>query len=387
MELLAIVAVLGPLVVAAVFWGFLRRQRLDARHLLADQRQVLEDDRDAFVQAATDRFLTHNREALLAERELADRDLEGKKSLIDQQLASMAAKLEDVSKQMQDVEAQRAHSFGQLSEQLTRQDDGLADLLHTTQSLREALSSTKARGQWGERMAEDVLQLAGFVENVNYRKQRALEGGSGIPDFTFFLPNQLLLHMDVKFPLSNYLRYCEAGSDLDRKRYRDDFLKDVRARVRELSGRDYVDAGGGTVDFVLLFIPNEQLYAFIHEQDDAILDDALRQGVVFCSPLTLFVVLALIRQMVENFRLARTSNEILGLLGHFLDQWGKFKGQMEKVGQRIDAAHKEYTTLSGTRANALERPLRKIDEMRTRDIQLELVDDSDDGRPPFALEA
>jgi DNA recombination protein RmuC len=390
MELVAVAAVLGPLLGAAVAWGFLRRHQLDARRLLEDQRRVMAEQRDAVVQTAIDQFVTHNRSALLAERELADRDLEGKKSLIDQQLAAMAAKLEDVSRLVQDVEAQRARSFGELNEQLSRQHDGLADLLHTTQSLREALSSTKARGQWGERMAEDVLQLAGFVENVNYRKQRAIEGGAGIPDFTFFLPNQLLLHMDVKFPLDNYLRYCEAGSDLDRKRHRDDFLKDVRARVRELSARDYVDAGGGTVDFVLLFIPNEQLYAFIHEQDDAILDDALRQGVVFCSPLTLFVVLALIRQMVENFRLARTSNEILGLLGHFLDQWGKFKTQMDKVGQRIEAASKEYTTLSGTRAKALERPLLKIDEMRTRDMQLELVDDADDaddGDPPLALEA
>jgi DNA recombination protein RmuC len=163
-------------------------------------------------------------------------------------------------------------------------------------------------------------------------------------------------------------------------------LKDVRARVRDLSGRDYVDAGGGTVDFVLLFIPNEQLYAFIHEQDDAILDDAVRQGVVFCSPLTLFVVLALIRQMVENFRLARTSNEILELLGHFLDQWGKFKAQMTKVGQRIDAAGKEYAALTGTRTNALERPLRKIEELRTHD-QLELVEEPEDGHPPLALEA
>ena len=388
MELVAIAAVPGPLLGAAVAWRVLRRHQFDARRLLEDQRRVMADQRDALVQTAVDQFLTHNRAALLAERELAGRDLEGKKSLIDQQLAAMATKLEDVSQLVQDVEAQRARSFGELREQLSVQHDGLADLLHTTQSLREALSSTKARGQWGERMAEDVLQLAGFVENVNYRKQRALEGGTGIPDFTFFLPNQLLLHMDVKFPLDNYLRYCEAGSDLDRKRHRDDFLKDVRARVRELSARDYVDAGGGTVDFVLLFIPNEQLYAFIHEQDDAILDEALRQGVVFCSPLTLFVVLALIRQMVENFRLARTSDEILALLGEFLDQWGKFKAQMVKVGQRIDAAATAYTNLAGTRTNVLERSLHKIDALRSPNAELPEPDaDPEDEQTPLALEA
>jgi DNA recombination protein RmuC len=261
--------------------------------------------------------------------------------------------------------------------------DGLTSLLQTTQSLREALSNTKARGQWGERMAEDVLRLAGFVENVNYRKQKALEGARGVPDYTFMLPNDLLLHMDVKFPLQNYLRFCEAGSDLERKRYRDDFLKDVRARVKELSSREYTDPSGGTVDFVLLFIPNEQLYAFMHEQDHALMEDALRQQVVFCSPLTLFVVLALVRQMVENFKLARTSDEILSLLGEFTDQWGKFKLQMTKVGARIDAAGKEYEALVGTRKRALERPLLKIDDLRGH--QLELIDDEDE--PPFALEA
>ena len=55
-------------------------------------------------------------------------------------------------------------------------------------------------------MAEDVLCLAGFVEGVQYRKQKAVEQGSGIPDFTFLLPQNSILYMDVKFPLDNYLR-------------------------------------------------------------------------------------------------------------------------------------------------------------------------------------
>jgi DNA recombination protein RmuC len=387
MELLAIVVgIVGPVIVALVAWRVLRQERSDAGRRGADERRAFEAQRDAAVQAAIDHLLVHNREALGAERELAGQDLETKKSLIDQQLAAMTARLEQVSEMVQHVEADRARSFGELSTQLSRNQQGVTELLSTTQSLREALSSTKARGQWGERMAEDVLRLAGLIPNVNYRKQRSVEGGPGIPDYTFFLPNNLLLHMDVKFPLSNYLQYCDAPSELERKRYREEFLKDVRARVRELSRRDYVDAAGGTVDFVLLFIPNEQLYAFIQEHDDSILDDAMHDGVVFCSPLTLFVVLALIRQMVENLRLARTSEEIVSLLGEFEDQWAKFKGQMEKVGQRIDAASREYTALAGTRTNTLERPLRKIEELRKGDQDPELFD-APEPDPSLALEA
>ncbi len=340
------------------------------------------------MRRAMEELLAQNESRLASERLLTGEVLDGKKALIDQQLDEMNSKLEGVDSLMRTLESDRERKFGELSEQLSLQREGVSSLLQTTQSLREALSSTKARGQWGERMAEDVLQLAGFVENVNYRKQRALEGARGIPDYTFMLPNDLLLYMDVKFPFDNYLRFCESESDLDRKRHRDAFIRDVRARVKELSSRDYADSAGGTVDFVLLFVPNEQLYAFIHEQDDTILDDAVRQRVVFCSPLTLFVVLALIRQMCENFKLARTSDEILSLLGQFSDQWSKFKDQMAKVGQRIDAAGKEYEALVGTRKRALERPLLKIDDLRGR--QLELIDDEgDDGDelPPLALEA
>src|SRR3989442_690290 len=81
-----------------------------------------------------------------------------------------------------------------------------------TRKLREALSSSKARGQGGERMAEDVLRLAGLLEGVNYRKQTTIDG-AGRPDYTFLLPNGRVMHMDVKFPLDNYVRHLEAGSD------------------------------------------------------------------------------------------------------------------------------------------------------------------------------
>ena len=96
-------------------------------------------------------------------------------------------------------------------------------------------------------MAEDVLRLAGFTENVNYRKQAQLGGAdagvTGRPDFTFDLPKGHVLHMDVKFPLSSYLRYLEARTDVERAEHLKTFLRDVRTRVRELSKRNYSDGG------------------------------------------------------------------------------------------------------------------------------------------------
>jgi DNA recombination protein RmuC len=177
-------------------------------------------------------LLDANRALLEQERHRANAELDGRKSLIDQQLCSMNGELAKVGDLVRELEHDRRRAFGELANELQRQHAGLNALSEHTQQLREALASSKARGQWGERMAEDVLQLAGFLEGVNYRKQSTL-AGAGRPDYTFMLPNDLVLHMDVKFPLDNYVRYLEADNDIERVGRRDQFLRDVRDRVKE----------------------------------------------------------------------------------------------------------------------------------------------------------
>jgi len=332
-------------------------------------RDLTEEMKASFGSLSLDalsKFLDLAKAKLDAERDTHAQDLEAKKGLIDQQLRQMTAELEKVSVLMKDLEKDRVEKFGELAAQLKTTTEHTAALVQTTATLREALSSTKARGQWGERMAEDVLRLAGFIENVNYVKQKAIVGSGSRPDFTFLLPRKLTLNMDVKFPLDNYLKFLDAKSEPERAKNRTDFLRDVKARVKEVTTRDYINPEQNTVDSVLLFIPNEQIYAFIHEQDSTILDDGIRQGVVFCSPLTLFAVLAVIRKAVDNFSLEQTSNEILSLLGDFKKQWGEFLGKLELVGKRIGDAQKEYEALTTTRRRQLEKPLNRIEDLRTQ---------------------
>jgi DNA recombination protein RmuC len=318
------------------------------------------------AKTAKDLFLNLAKEKLTAARQEDANELENKKALIDQQLQQMTVKLENVSTLMKDLEKDRSEKFGQLAGQLQTAGQQTQALLQTTNSLREALSSTKARGQWGERMAEDVLRLAGFIENVNYLKQKTIEGVGSRPDFTFLLPKSLKLHMDVKFPLDNYIRFLAADSDGEKAKFRSDFLRDARARVKEITTREYIDAESNTVDYVLLFIPNEQIYAFIHEQDSTILDEGIRNKVVFCSPITLFAVLAVVRQAVDNFALERTSNEILSLLGAFKKQWDEFAAKLDLLGKKIGDVMKEYETLMTTRKRQLEKPLNKIEDLRNQ---------------------
>lgn len=313
---------------------------------------------------STNEFLKLAKSRLESEREISTQEFDKKKGLIDDQLNRMTKELNNVSELMKELEKDRMKKFGELANQLKNTNQQTGMLLQTTQTLKEALASTKIRGQWGERMAEDVLRLAGFIENVNYLKQKALSGSRTRPDFTFLLPRNLKLNMDVKFPLDNYLKFLETNSRVEKETFKRNFLKDIKSKIKEVTSREYIDPEHNTVDYVLLFIPNEQIYAFIHEQDSTILDEGMKNRVVFCSPMTLYAILAVIRQAVDNFTLEQTSNEILSLFGNFKKQWTLFINYLEKLGDKISDAQKTYELITSTRKRQLEKPLNKIEALR-----------------------
>ena len=316
------------------------------------------------LQRNTDEFLKLADATFSRRSEAGEKELEGKKRLIDQSLDAMRSDLRKVEDLMQSLEKDREQKFGQVAGQLKAAAEQTARLQETAHQLRQALSSSRARGQWGERMAEDVLRLSGFIEGVNYLKQKALEAAVGRPDYTFPLPQGRKVHMDVKFPLDNYVRLLECDREADREALKAQFLRDVRSRIREVTTRDYINPEENTLDYVLVFIPNEQVYAFINENDPALIDEALGSKVVLCSPFTLYAILAIIRQAMDNFSLEATAESVLRLMGSFQKQWDLFVRSMDKMGKRLEEAQSELQALTTTRRTQLERPLRKIEDLR-----------------------
>lgn len=363
---------------------------------VADVREQATRERDAAVAAALEQSAVLQREhltnAATAAREQTAAELASKKDVIDTRLdqvyAEMRGELNKLADAVTGLSNASAEKFGEVQSSLQAHADVAGMLAESTQSLRAALANPQARGQWGERMAEDVLRLAGFHENVNYTKQNQLEGGSGRPDYTFTMPKGQVLYMDVKFPMASYLKYLEAGTDAERETHLKRFLGDVRMRVKELAKRDYANAGDVPgVDYVLLFIPNEQLTGFIHEHDPALLDDAMGNKVVMCSPLTLFAFLGVIRQAYDNFMIEQTSDEILRLLGQFGTQWRKYVDQVESVKRKFESVDKAFDQLAGTRRRQLEKPLLQLEALRLQkglpvDGELFADTDTDTGTPP-----
>jgi DNA recombination protein RmuC len=333
-------------------------------------REQAAAERDTAVRAALEQAAVLNRQQLDAGLQAGQRELTARHEQADARLDLVERRMRDelgrVGDLVQQLGRHHAASLRGVEATLAAHAETTAALAGTTQSLREALASPKARGQWGERMAEDVLRLAGFVEHVNFEKQTAVAGGRAVPDFTFPLPKGHVLYMDVKFPLAAYLRYLDAGTEAERGAHRATFVRDVRLRVRELAGREYMRQGTRpSVDYVLMFLPNETVAAFVHECDPGLVDEALGQRVVLCSPLTLFALLGVIRQAFDNFMVEQTSEEILAVLGAFEQQWQKFAASLDAVGKRLDSTQKAYEELAGTRRRALERPLARLSSLRT----------------------
>ncbi len=91
----------------------------------------------------------------------------------------------------------------------------------------------------------------------------------------------------------------------------------------------------------------------------------MKAHTILCSPLSLYAILAVIRQSIDNFNLANKSKEMLSLFGVFKQQWEKFREQMETVKNRFEQVHKGYEELTGVRERQLDRQLTKIDELRS----------------------
>jgi DNA recombination protein RmuC len=385
MEIALIICLVAA--VAALTWLVARRNPVVVEPPAAPQ--VSADVISQAAMLAVEQAITMSREQLGAHTQASESALAGRQQLIDQRLGEVQTgvrtDIERLSQLVQQLGQATSERFGQVDRSLQVHSEITQMLSNTTNSLREALASSNARGQWGERMAEDVLRLAGFREGVNYHKRTAVVGeGTGIPDFTFLLPKGHVLFMDVKFPMAAYLKYLDASTEAEQSAHRATFVRDVRARVRELARREYASTDDrSTVDNVLMFVPNETISAFIHESDAGLIEEAMASSVVICSPLTLFAFLGVIRQAFDNFVIEETSHEILQLLGKFDQQWTKYTDSVDKVKRQFDTLHGSFDDLATTRRRALERPLNAIEDLRRKrhlpiDGQLFGADDTGD---------
>jgi DNA anti-recombination protein RmuC len=60
----------------------------------------------------------------------------------------------------------------------------------------------------------------------------------------------------------------------------------------------------------------------------------------------------------------KTAGEILGLVKNFKKEWEKFTESMDKVGEKLEGARKEFGQMTGVRKTKLDKSLEKIEDLR-----------------------
>ena len=360
------------IVIAGVF--------LVALFLLKILRHEMRVNQDQFLQLAKQQFV--------AEQNRATMELETRKQAIESSVQNLKEELEKYRILIHELEKDRDKKYGNLESQLKNASQATVQLQETTGRLSNILGNVKLRGQWGERMAEDIIRYAGLIEGINYVKQKKLRTTATKPDYTFLLPDQHTINMDVKFPLDNYIHMVNAGTPLEKERFEKDFFDNVKGRIKELQDRDYINPQDNTLDFVLLFIPNEQVFGYIQEKMPGVLDMALGQKVILCSPFTLYAMLTIIRQAHENFRYEKDMKKIILLIEQFAKIYDKFKQRFEDMGKLIEKLDTQYHDVTNKSFKNLDTKIRHIDDYKKGQKAIftdksEIVDmevlDSDDG--------
>jgi DNA recombination protein RmuC len=289
--------------------------------------------------------------------------LESNHKLLSQITKGLENQLETSRKDVGDLKTQNAA----IREQLSATAKATEGLQLSTEGLRSLLANNRLRGEWGEQVAEDLLLAAGFVEKLNYIKQATTAHGR--PDFTILLPDGYKLNVDAKFPFDDLIKYQEAKTETEKRSALSAFRTAVKNKIREISSKDYIDPENQTLDFVILFIPNEMIFSFVYEKLPDIHEYSNERKVVLTGPFGFTAVLRMILQAHKNFHHEKGLMEILGMISKFQEEYEKFGDSVEKLGRQIDTVKTTYLEVEGTRSRQLTRIVRQISEHSQNDLE------------------
>ncbi len=327
------------------------RTRISEREqALAEERRTLEafseQVREQFKALAGDaldasqkKFLERAEATFRHQQERAQGDLSKLVEPIGKTLGEFRQKVEEIEKE-------RATHRGELAQQITFLSQGLARQQDETAKLVNALQrSSTTRGQWGERTVENILELAGLTKGVDYDPQhhtRDSEGRALRPDFVVKLPGGGRFVIDSKVALTAYLDAVDASNEETRKQHLRRHAAQVKTHVKALSGKDYVAAVDGAIDFVALFIPGESFYAAAIEEDPNLFDEAIRANVIIVTPATLLALAKAVSYGWNQQRLEENAEKIATLGAELYDRVGVFAGHLDRVGSGLRSATSNY---------------------------------------------
>lgn len=307
---------------------------------------------------AIETLVKQTNEKLTDNNRLIQTDLSGKKDSIEKMVKTVLEELTRNQSKLEVAEKERVGSFNGLKAAIESNQQLTQQLKVTADSLKNVLSNNQMRGAFGEKVAEDLLKQSGFVIGTDYSKQES--NGSSRPDFTIYLPDKTKINIDSKFPYANIVKMAETDDTAQKTQYLKLFEQDIKKKMSDVSNRDYIDPEQNTVDFCLIFIPNEMVFSFIYEKFPDLLEEAYAKKIIFAGPFSFTAILRMVKQAYENFRFQKNIQGIITQIKIFDSEFEKYNEEFVKIGDRIDSLHKQYDEVSNTRTKKLQKVIDKI---------------------------
>jgi DNA recombination protein RmuC len=313
-------------------------------------REILKDERERFMELSDEKMKRN------------EQYLEGKKDLIKEMVEKIDSGLRDSQKKIETSEKERIGEFSKLKTILEEHKNITGELKNSTDNLKNILSNNQLRGKYGEEVAENILKMLGFVKDLDYIVNLRQDTNANRPDITIKLPDKTKINIDAKFPYQSLVRYQEVEDEVEKKKYLAQFSTDVKQKIKQVTSRDYINPEEKTLDFVILFVPNEMIFSFICDKLGEVSSDALKKKVIITGPFSFAAIARMIRQSYDNFKIQEDLHRVVGLIGKFKQEFSKYSDEFDRLGDRIKSMSKQYDSIATTRTRQLTKVVDRISE-------------------------
>jgi len=220
-------------------------------------------------------------------------------------------------------------------------------------NLAKALKgSNKIQGNWGEMILESILEKSGLKKGEEYFAQEYItdENGNRVqneqqnymqPDIVVAYPGGRKIIIDSKVSLSAYIKYVEADADDIKVIAEKEHLVSVKQHIDELSKKSYQNYVE-SLDFVMMFVPNEPAYILAMQLDSGLWDYAYRKRILLISPTNLIASLKVVADLWKREYQSRNAIEIAKRGAALYDKFAGFVETLQDIGKNIERSQKAY---------------------------------------------
>ena len=266
-------------------------------------------------------------------------------------LAPVGDRLKSYEDQVKALEEKRVDAFGQLAGVIEEMRKGQDEVKREAQRLGNSLTSgPKARGRWGERALQNVLEQCGLAEHTDFHLEQSMDTDDGRqrPDAIVNVPGQKKLVIDSKVSLNAYQAAFESDDEGERKRHLDLHAKSMRGHVQTLGSKSYQSQFDDAPDYVVMFVPGEHFVAAALEHDPELWDFAFRNKVLLATPTNLVAIARTVAQVWRQDKMANEAAEIGRMGAELYERLRKSAEHLKRVGGGLESAVKNYNNFVGS---------------------------------------